>query len=334
MIACQYNARAAVPDSSAWIAHYATLAERVHAWPGFLEPPACGIAYGDGPDERLDIFPATRPGSPVFVFIHGGYWRALSRKDGIFMAPLFHRAGATVVSLDYSLAPAVSLPQILGQVVRAMRWITAHVREYNGDPARVHVSGHSAGAQLAAMLLVEPAGAAHGGAAHPLPPVHSASLLSGLFDLRPLLDTEINGWLGMDAAVAQAMSPALCRPRTGRPMVVACGGSETQAFLWQSRMFADAWGRHPGVPRPVHMELPGRHHFDCPLSLAEPDAPSTRAILEIMGLDASGIDASDLPAPGRPEVGSTGAPPQPLSGIRVPGSPCAETADGHGRAAS
>lgn len=284
----QYNARAAVPDSARWIAHYTELAERVHSWPGFRQAPAYAVAYGDGPDELLDIFPAPREGSPVFVFIHGGYWRALSRKDGIFMAPLFHRMGATVVSLDYSLAPAVSLPQIRRQVLTAMNWLTVNVGRYNGDPSRIHVSGHSAGAQLAAMLLLQPDDLGGAGVAGRFQPPRSASLFSGLFDLRPLMQTHINDWLRMDEHTAHAMSPLLHRPRPGCPVVAVCGAVETDAFRWQSRALAQAWSDMPGVPPVAHLELPGSHHFDCPLALADADSPATRAILGLMGLTDGG----------------------------------------------
>lgn len=292
----QYNARAAVPDSGAWIDHYATLARRVEAWPGFTQPPAYGVAYGDGADERLDIFPAPQPDSPVMVFIHGGYWRALSRKDGIFMAPLFHRAGATVVSLDYSLAPAATLRDMVVQVRRAVQWLGANIHEYNGAPGRLHVSGHSAGAQLAAMLLVDSAGGVETGQPGidflAVPPIESASFFSGLFDLRPLIRTHINDWLCLDEPTARAMSPALHPPRRGCPMVVVCGEAETEAFRWQSRMFAEVWSRHPGVPPPVHLELRDAHHFDCPLSLADDGSPALRAVFGLMGLEAPCVDAT------------------------------------------
>src|SRR3546814_15083865 len=69
-------------------------------------PASLAVPYGGHPDETLDIFPAEKAGAPVFVFIHGGYWRALSKDDSSFMAPVFHAAGATVVAGNYSLAPA------------------------------------------------------------------------------------------------------------------------------------------------------------------------------------------------------------------------------------
>ncbi len=302
----QYNARAAVPDSAGWIAHYAELAQRVQAWPGFVQPPVYGLAYGDGPDQLLDIFPAPQPCSPVFVFIHGGYWRALSRKDGIFMAPLFHRAGATVVSLDYSLAPAVSLPEILAQIVRAMNWLAANVSRFNGDPERMHVSGHSAGAQLAAMLLLAPHARGAMDIASRFPPPRSASLFSGLFDLRPLLQTHINEWLCMDEAAAQYMSPLLQRPQPGCSVVAVCGAAETDAFRWQTRALAQEWSRAPGVPPVTHIELPGSHHFDCPLSLADAHSSATRAIFGLMGLQHTGdavFAASDVSGNGAQDHG-------------------------------
>lgn len=287
----QYNARTTVPDSADWIAHYSRLGEQVQSWRGFQVPPAYGVSYGPGPSDRMDIFPAPHAGSPVFVFIHGGYWRALSRIDGIFMAPLFHLAGATVVSLDYALAPGSGLPEITAQVGRALKWIARHVERYNGDPHKIHISGHSAGAHLAAMqLLREPESASPAvgdvgtSESDRLPHIQSASLFSGLFDLRPLLKTHINDWLQLDEAGAHAMSPMVYAPRSGCRVVVAFGANESQAFRWQSETFAREWSSHAGMPPVVCMALPGKHHFDCPLTLTDPGLSVTQAVFACMGL--------------------------------------------------
>jgi pimeloyl-ACP methyl ester carboxylesterase len=111
------------------------------------------VAYGVEPGETLDFFPAKRRGSPVVVFIHGGYWRALDKADHSFVAPALHAAGAAVVVPNYALCPAVTIPQITLQMVRALAWTWRHAERLNADPSRITVIGHSAGGHLAAMMM-------------------------------------------------------------------------------------------------------------------------------------------------------------------------------------
>jgi arylformamidase len=91
--------------------------------------------------------------APVLVFIHGGYWRALDKSDHSFIAPAFTRDGACVVIPNYALCPAVTIPQITLQMVRAVAWTWHNIARFGGDPRRIKVAGHSAGGQLAAMML-------------------------------------------------------------------------------------------------------------------------------------------------------------------------------------
>jgi arylformamidase len=98
------------------------------------------VAFGPAPTDRLDIFPAPRAGAPVLVFIHGGYWRALDKRDVSFVAPAFVDAGAMVVVPNYALAPAVSVDQIALQCTRAIAWTVRHAALYGGDPSQVVVA--------------------------------------------------------------------------------------------------------------------------------------------------------------------------------------------------
>jgi arylformamidase len=143
-----YNNRAMVPDFGQYFDRWVreSAAARSQAC-------STSIAYGAHSTETLDIFPANRPGAPVLVFIHGGYWRFLDKFDHSFMALPFQRAGCTVVVPNYALCPAVTVPDIVLQMVRALAWVWRHIAEYGGDPSRITVSGHSAGGHLAAMLM-------------------------------------------------------------------------------------------------------------------------------------------------------------------------------------
>lgn len=271
----QYNARASVPDCLPFLQEYADYSELARRQvPGELSVP-----YGPCPDETLDIFPAAQSGAPVFFFIHGGYWRALSKDDSSFMAPAFTAAGATVVAVNYSLAPAVSLAVIVDQCRRALAWVSKHIHRYGGDPARIHVSGSSAGGHLAGMLL-----APGWQAALDLPDtvVHSASPISGLFDLRPLLRTHINAWAGLDATAAQALSPLFHLPDVTCPILVAWGEHETAEFKRQSQVYAQAW-QAAGHPART-LQVPGVNHFNILMALRDPRSALSRSILDMMGV--------------------------------------------------
>ena len=111
------------------------------------------VRYGEQPGEALDVFAARQPNSPVLVFIHGGYWRALDKSDVSFVAPAFVDAGAMVVVPNYALCPAVTIETIALQLTRALAWAWRHAAEHGGDPQRIAVAGHSAGGHLAAMML-------------------------------------------------------------------------------------------------------------------------------------------------------------------------------------
>ena len=271
----QYNARASVADYEQYPRLYRELSDRAH---DTLE---CfrDIAYGLGAAERLDIFPASRPDAPVLLFVHGGYWRALSKADSAFMAPALTAAGACVVVIDYDLAPAVSLDHIVDQVRRALGWIHGNIAAFGGDPQRLYASGSSAGGHLVGMLLAAGWQAEYGLSPHVL---RGALPISGLFDLCPLLDTHINGWMQLDEAAARRNSPQFNLPVDGGELVVAYGALETAEFARQSADYLAAW-RGRGLPARL-LAVPERNHFDVVLELGQPGAPLYQALVELMGL--------------------------------------------------
>src|SRR5215471_12349320 len=176
----QLNARATVPDITPILAQYSSESESTRS----RLPCRLAVPYGASEPERLDIFPAaTGEPSPIFVFIHGGYWRLLDSADSCFMAEHLTQAGACVVAVNYALAPFVTLAEITRQCRAAVAWVHGHAREFGGDPSRIHVCGSSAGGHLAAMMLV-PGWEADFGVPSNL--VVGATLLSGLYDLEPV----------------------------------------------------------------------------------------------------------------------------------------------------
>ena len=116
------------------------------------------VAYGDGPDDRLDLFfpdPAflTRP-APVHLFIHGGYWRANSKDNFSFVADSIVGLGAIAAVIDYSLMPGARMATLVDQARRAANWLGRQAGEFGGDPHAISASGHSAGGHLVSYLVI------------------------------------------------------------------------------------------------------------------------------------------------------------------------------------
>jgi arylformamidase len=104
------------------------------------------ISYGPHRDETLDLFLCGQPGAPIHVFIHGGYWQSRLKDDFRFVAAGLVPLGAHVAVINYSLAPSVTMDEILRQCRVAMVWLGSNAATFGGDPKRIFVSGHSAGA--------------------------------------------------------------------------------------------------------------------------------------------------------------------------------------------
>lgn len=272
----QYNNRARIPEHPEIFRRWAEASQAARAG----SDAALDQAYGALPAERLDVFPAARPGAPILVFIHGGYWRSLDKADHSFIAPAFVAAGATVVVPNYALCPAVPMETIALQMTQALAWVHDHAARCNGDKRRIVVAGHSAGGHLAAMLLACRWKDVR--ADLPAALVTSALSISGLFDLEPLRHTPfLQADLRLDAAAVRRLSPAFFpRPRAGR-LVAVVGGDESAEFLRQNQLIRDCWG--PSSV-PVCEALPRRHHLNVLQDLVDPSARLHALALGLLGL--------------------------------------------------
>ncbi len=275
-----YNNRARVPEHPRHLARWAedSLSARQRL------PCQLDVAYGGGPAETLDVFPASGRdaggGAPVLVFIHGGYWYALDKADHSFLAPAFTQAGSCVVVPNYALCPAVSIPDITLQMVSALAWTWRHIAQYGGDPQRITVVGHSAGGQLAAMLLNCDWRVYAGDL--PADLVQNALSISGLHDLEPMRHTPfLKDVLRLTAAQVSQASPALLpAPVRGRLYSVV-GADESAEFLRQNRLIQQAWG---DTAVPVCEAHPGLNHFSILEALAEPSQRLHQLALALLGL--------------------------------------------------
>ncbi len=286
---------AALPASPAWFDAQYNNRARISEHPAILREwdersrharasLACtlDVAYGDAASERLDVFTPLAPragGAPVLVYLHGGYWRTLDKRDQSFVAAPFVAAGAMVVLPNYALCPAVAIEDIVLQLVQALAWVWRHAAEHGGDPSRVVIAGHSAGGHLAAMLL----GCAWRAVAPDLPAdlVSGALAVSGVFDLEPLRHAPfLAPDLNLDAASARRLSP-VAMPAPRGPLFALVGGEESEEFLRQNAAIAAAWGARAV---PVCELVPSRHHMTVLHELAEAGSRTHCHALRLLGL--------------------------------------------------
>ncbi|MGV6875658.1 alpha/beta hydrolase [Pseudochelatococcus sp. B33] len=272
----EYNARASVPSFAAEHARYVAESARVKREIRHV----ADIVYDPLSGQRLDFYPA-HPGAPVFVWIHGGYWRGGSKEDNAFVVPGLRAHGVSVAVIDYALAPAVSLDEIVRQVRCAIAYLHANRERHGIAAGPMAVGGSSAGGHLVGMLLAQ---GCHGEDWHGewnLPPdtIGVALALSGLYDIEPLRHTHIDAWLGLDDASIARNSPILHVPRQSAACLLASvGGLETGEFRRQTTAYAEAWEKAGHTGRVI--DMPRHNHFDIALSLRERDGVLTRAVAQ------------------------------------------------------
>lgn len=257
----QFDARAAVPDH----AHIFTRWKRASAHVRRTQACLLDIGYGDEAGERLDLFPSRQRNAPLLVFIHGGWWRSLDKADFSFIAPAFLEAGCNVALTNYTLAPNASLEQITQQQLQALAWLWRNADAYDIDASRIVVAGHSAGAHLSAMMLA----ARWSEFADDLPAdlVRGGVLLSGLYDLEPLIHADyVNVDLQLKTEHVGPLSPAFMPKAGDAPFVTAVGALEAEEFHRQNALIAANWK----ADLRADLTLPERNHITICDALATP----------------------------------------------------------------
>ncbi|MFE9025068.1 alpha/beta hydrolase [Streptomyces iakyrus] len=280
-----YSPSHLVPSLRHYLDEYAALSARARRAPGVRT----GLRYGPGTAEKLDFWPARPAPAPVQIFVHGGNWQELTERSSAFAALAFRRAGAAFAAVGYGLAPATPLDEIVAGVRRCVRWIHENADDLGVDPRRIHLSGTSAGAHLAAMALV-PAGPGEPAAAGLLA---GATLLSGIYDLEPVSRSYVNEALRLDADAVRRNSPPELLPDELPPVVLARGGVETEEYVRQHDLMAEALRRRGALA--ANVVEAHRNHFDLPYDLADRATPLGRAVLAQMRLP-DGRDDRDNPS--------------------------------------
>ncbi|XP_036766295.1 kynurenine formamidase isoform X1 [Manis pentadactyla] len=236
------------------------------------------IPYGEGHGETLDIyFPEGMSEAwPVCVFFHGGYWQSGSKDTSAFMVNPLTAQGVAVVIVAYDIAPKGTLDQMVDQVTRSIVFVQKLYPCNQG----IYLCGHSAGAHLAAMMLLA-SWPNHG----VTPNLRGLFLVSGIYDLEPILHTSHNAPLLMTLEVAQRNSPqwhlgaTLTQPAD--PMcrvLVILGQHDSPEFHRQSREFYQTLCR--GGWEASFEELHDVDHFEIIWNLTRKDYVLTQMILK------------------------------------------------------
>ncbi len=257
------------------------------------------ITYYDGPGHDakkhlLDLYlPADAENFPVLLFIHGGGWR-LGHKDGLFhpyprLGKGLARRGVGVAVAAYRLAPEHKFPAQLEDVARATRWVYENIGEYGGDPRRLFLCGHSAGAHLVALVALDERYLQAEG----LPPDAVAGVvgISGPYDVEYMWYMwEEGGWFARryfvvpafgdePATWAEASAPNYARA-DAPPFLLLYGEGEDAHLAAQAYRLAAALAAR-GVEAPVR-EAAGRNHLTIILNVGKEGDITTELILDFI----------------------------------------------------
>jgi arylformamidase len=225
------------------------------------------VAYAGGARNHLDLFLPEGPVKGLVVFIHGGFWMALDKSFWSHLAagPLEHGYATAIPS--YTLCPEIRLAGIVKEIGAAIEKAASMVQ------GPLLLTGHSAGGQLASRMIT---------ASAPLTQktrgrIRNVVSISGLHDLRPLMNARMNQTLRIDEEEALAESPALLRPSAEARITCWVGGAEREEFKRQNKLLANIWTGLGATTSAV--TEPDRHHFDVIDGLMDPKHPLTTTLL-------------------------------------------------------
>ncbi len=234
-------------------------------------------SYGPSADETLEIFPAAKAGAPVLVYVHGGRWKPQPDNAFVFFAYTVINAGAHFVALRFAtLDPPnspIRMPDMIAQLRRAVIWLSRNAASFGGDPARLHLIGHSSGAHLASVLLTTDWSRLDA------PPdiVKSGTCVSGMYDLLPVMLSARSAYVKLSAAEEDEFSAIRHLDRVHAPITVAYGDKESPEFQRQGREFAAAM-RARGLAGET-LVLAGLNHFEGIRAMMEPRSPLAQSVL-------------------------------------------------------
>lgn len=256
-----FNNTLHVPETATIVAEWDRLSAQMRA----RHPQSLDLRYGPRERNRIDFLKA-KDGGPTLVFIHGGYWQTRAKENFTFCAagPMAH--GINVALIGYTLAPDATLDQIVDEVRIGIDYLVAELPALGGDPAKMIVSGWSAGGHLSSMSLGHP---------H----IKAGLLISGIYDLEPISHSYLNAKLNLDDATIQRNSPMRNPGGVNKPLVIVAGSGELPLLRKQSADYAAHRAAY-GLPV-IYEEIPKANHFTMMDELASPSGRLTTLVRQL-----------------------------------------------------
>lgn len=268
-------------DQVSWAPRMKELEEQIASESAAVrrEMPPHTVRYGKNEDEVLDIFaPQGVRDAPVMIFIHGGAWIRSTKDDASFAAPVFTRRGAIYIAVNYSSLAVVRMPEMAEQCRRAIEWVVRNASSYGGSPQRIFISGHSAGAHLSACMMTTDWRAR----GLEVNPIRGALLLSGLYELRPVVLSSRRSYVHLDDEEVNALSPMRHLGRVSAPVTIVSADQDTPEFKRQSKVFAGALDAMGLLT--AHHVLFNANHFEEALQLGSEDSVVVRSATRMMNM--------------------------------------------------
>ena len=231
---------------------------------------ARGVAYGPEPRQRLDVWVPTgkrhrEQTLPVVIFFYGGGWNSGSRGDYGFVGGAFAGHGFIAIVPDYRLVPEVRFPAFVEDGALAVKWARDHAARFGGDPGRITVAGHSAGAYIGAMLALDPQWLRRAGVDPAI--VRAGALLAGPYDFAPFTEQRGRDAFGRWPSPRETQPISFVRP-DAPPLFLAHGSADRVVLPRNSRNLANSL-HEAGAP--VTLKLyEGASHTDMVVALSRP----------------------------------------------------------------
>jgi arylformamidase len=238
--------------------------------------------YGASEIESVDVYRCKNANAPINVYVHGGAWRNGRSADFAVLAEMIVNAGAHSVIVDFNNIDDVggNLMTMAQQVRSAVAWVYNNAKEFGGDKDRLYVTGHSSGAHLSGCIVTCDWGKDFG---LPKDIVKGATLVSGMYDLKPVRLSKRSKYVNFTDEIEQELSAIRHLDRLNCPIVVAHGTQETPEFQRQARDFAAAV-KAAGKPI-TFIVAEGFNHFEIRETLASPYGLLGHEVLKLMQLD-------------------------------------------------
>jgi len=283
----EYSPSSCIEDITLYIQQYADLSKSNKTKAIKNNAVFLNLKYGTTSTQGLDLYLPTPSLSELantthqkklMIYIHGGYWQELSKEESSFAAENFQQQGFHFAVIDYTLAPNATITDIVEENRRAITWLYNNADQFGYNPEEIYVSGSSAGAHLAMMMLQTPWSTYIKDYKRNV--IKGLCAVSGIYDLQPLVATYVNEPLNMNIEEARENSPLLLSLPSPVPVIIAYGDNETNAFKQQSLIIADKL-RTAGF-EVLLKEIDERNHFNVIVDLNDSSSWLSQQTISLM----------------------------------------------------